>query len=431
MAIAVAIGLVLIAVPAVVTFAGSDSSSSPTTGTKGAGAAVGGGGSGPAWGFTHTQNTVPDSSGAAAQRAAVAAQPVAQNQAIMGWGADNPEPAPGRYDFGTLDKRVQLIRQTKGVPVITLCCAPDWMKGGGTGTTDWAKIETAPTAAHYDDFAALSAQVARRYPDVRYFMVWNEFKGFFDQGRWDYTAYTTLYNKVYTAVKKANPRAQVGGPYVPMSSNAVGQGPTSQVSGTWGSVDPRALSSVEYWLKNKVGADFLVVDGSSLPDQTGVKLNEFSALAKFGAVTQWLRTQSKLPIWWAEWYVQPEGVTWTDQRLGAVQAAALIQFIRSGASAAFYWSPQSTTQADCVGCLWSGTAAGNNGTPTLTMLQNFTRWFPPGTPLVQATSSDPAVLTLAQKQQLLAVNTSAEPARSTINGTPLDLGPYEIRWVSW
>jgi hypothetical protein len=51
-----------------------------------------------------------------------------QNQSIMGWGALNPEPAPGHYDWTTLDRRVAFIQRSGGTPVITLCCAPDWMK---------------------------------------------------------------------------------------------------------------------------------------------------------------------------------------------------------------------------------------------------------------------------------------------------------------
>ncbi|MBW8483797.1 xylan 1,4-beta-xylosidase [Actinomadura parmotrematis] len=386
----------------------------------------------PSWGLTHTKVT-PDGAGAAA-RTGLGAVPIAQNQAIMGWGVDSPEPSPGRYDFAGLDARVRLVRDTGGIPVITLCCSPDWMKGGAAGTTDWAKLETAPTAARYDDFAALAAQVARRYPDVRHYLVWNEFKGFFDEkaGTWDYAGYTALYNKVYAALKQVNPRIQVGGPYLPMNSNAPGKGPVTAVSGPWGSVDQRSLDAVAYWLQHKAGADFLAVDGSSLPEQTGVATDEFAALAKFAAVTKWLNAQSqgRLPVWWAEWYVQPEGTSWTDEHLGAVQAAAMMQFVQGGAAAAFYWSPQ-TGAAECKGCLWTGPDAGGAPTPTLTMLQNFARWFPPGTPLTPVTSSNAAVRVLGQKRQLLAVNTSAKAASSVVGGAKMDLGPYEVRWVNW
>jgi len=398
-------------------------------GTVGGGAPA----SWPSWGFTHTQFTPDAPTGFEQARADLTRQPVAQNQSLMGWGADNPEPSPGRFDFGSLDRRIQLIRDTKGIPVITLCGAPDWMKGGAPGQTDWSKIETAPTPAHYDDFARLAAEVAQRYPDIKYFVVWNEFKGFFSQAknRWDYEGYTSLYNKVYTALKKVNPQIKVGGPYTPMSSNEKGAGAPSAVAGPWGSVDQRSLDAVSYWLDHKKGADFLTVDASSMPDQANAKLDEFQAVAKFSAVTRWLRGKSDLPVWWAEWYVEPSGAGWTDEHRGAVQAAAMMEFVTSGAATALYWSPQTQTTGDCPGCLWSGTAEGGKETPTLAMLQNFTRWFPPGTRLVSVTSSNPAVRVLAQPHELLAVNTGGDPASTTVNGRKLSLGGYEVRWGNW
>jgi uncharacterized protein (DUF2345 family) len=65
------------------------------------------------------------------------------------------------------------------------------------------------------------------------------------------------------------------------------------------------------------------------------------------------------------------------------------------------------------------------------MLQNFSRWFPPGTKLIKVTSTNPAVRVLAQKHQLLAVNAGGNQVTTTVNGTKLSLGGYEVRWVNW
>jgi hypothetical protein len=400
----------------------------PEVGTVGAGVPR----SWPAWGFTHTQHSADGPQEFDRMRADLAGQPLAQAQAIMGWGTDNPEPANGEFNFASLDKRIQLIRDTHGTPVITLCCSPDWMKGGAQGRTDWSKLETAPSPQHYDDFAQLAATVAARYPDVKYYLVWNEFKGFFDNGRnrWAYEDYTTFYNKVYTALKKVNADLKVGGPYMVMNSNAPDHPDPSAVRGTWGSLDHRVVDAVRYWMKNKKGADFLTVDGWSLPEQRELPLNEFDLLTKFSDVTRWLRgLDGDLPIWWAEWYVEPAGAGWTSKHLGAVQAAAMMEFVRGGAATALYWSPQTDTAGDCPGCLWSGAQAGGRGTPTLTMLQNFARWFPPGTTLSEVKTTNPVVRTLASADQLLVVNAGGQTARSEIGGTTLELGPYEVRWI--
>ena len=127
-----------------------------------------------------------------------------QNQHIMGWGALNPNPEPGIYRWESLDRRIALIRSMNAVPVITLCAAPDWMKGGQPGETDWSQIEVAPLPEHYHDFAKLAKLVAQRYPDVKHYQVWNEMKGFWSReaNNWDYVNYTRMYNMVYDALKR-------------------------------------------------------------------------------------------------------------------------------------------------------------------------------------------------------------------------------------
>ena len=147
-------------------------------------------------GLTHTQYSADpggDSRAVAGARSVLSGTGnCLQNQYVMGFGADNPEPSPGVFNFSTLDARLALIRQTGGTPVITLCCSPDWMKGGDAGTTDWSRIDAALLPEHFDDFAAFARKVAQRYPDVRHYQVWSELKGFWSTSlnRWDYEGYT-------------------------------------------------------------------------------------------------------------------------------------------------------------------------------------------------------------------------------------------------
>ena len=87
------------------------------------------------WGLTHTQYSadVGDAAALKAARESLSAQSLPQNQHLMGWGADNPEPVEGRYDFEAMDRRIDFVRASGSTPVVTLCCAPDWMKGGEAG----------------------------------------------------------------------------------------------------------------------------------------------------------------------------------------------------------------------------------------------------------------------------------------------------------
>ena len=91
------------------------------------------------------------------------------------------------------------------------------MKGGTPGATDWSKIETAPAPLMYGEYAKLAVAAAKRHPEVKTFLVWNELKGFYNPATndWDIAAYTRLYNAVFDALKAYNPALKVGGPTSP------------------------------------------------------------------------------------------------------------------------------------------------------------------------------------------------------------------------
>ncbi|MFG1945248.1 xylan 1,4-beta-xylosidase [Nonomuraea sp. NPDC048826] len=384
----------------------------------------------PRWGVTHTQYSA-DNEGPEVQdqaRGILGRVPMLQNQHIMGWGANNPEPRPGQYNFIDLNRRLKFMAASRAIPVITLCCAPDWMKGGQAGRTDWSKNHTvAVKPEHFDDYAKLAARVAKQYPTVEYYMVWNEFKGFWNSStnRWDAEGYTELYNKVYDALKKVNPKIKVGGPYVPIESTKA-QRP-SELQGPYGSVDQRALDAIEYWIEHKKGADFIVVDGASMTTDADNVPDDFAATAKFSAISTWLRQKSgNLPVWWAEWYVEPDDSGWSEDKRVAVQATALMEFARSGVTTALYWNPQARGGKQCAGCLWRpGTG---EEMPMAGLLSGFTKWFPANARLEQVESSDPRVRVLAQERQLVMVNTAETAVTATVDGKQVTLKPYEVQW---
>ena len=246
-------------------------------------------------GVTHTQYSLdPGDPDAARDRGAAVlsnGSAIWQNHHLMGFGTLSPEPSPGEYDWSSLDRRMQLTEETGGRTVLTLCCAPDWMKGGEAGDTDWDLLEDNPLPEHFDAFAALAAQAVQRYPQIERVLVWNELKGFYnqDENRWDYEGYTDLYNRVYTAVKGVRSDVQVGGPYVVLTSLDPGEPDSSDVSGPWGVADQRALDVVEYWLQNNIGADFLAVDGSTTTRQDTAPEQVDEGTQKFADLTRWLR----------------------------------------------------------------------------------------------------------------------------------------------
>ncbi len=323
-------------------------------------------------GVTHTEFSLdPEEPAAARDRATAILRGNAgawQNNHLMGFGTLNPEPAPGEFDWGSLDRRMELVTDTQGRTVLTLCCAPDWMKGGRAGETDWSRLEDAPDPGEYDDFAALAAAAVRRYPQVQRVLVWNELKGFYNsnKARWDYEGYTELYNKVYTAVKAARPDVLVGGPYVVLSSLDPGADGGSDLSGPWGVADKDALDVVEYWLKNKVGADFVAVDGGSETRQQTLPASVQVGAQKFADITAWIKERTDLPVWWAEFYpsvpVGEQGGA-SSPASAAATLATVAAYADSGVQGALLWSPQGDDGLD-FSALWTDSRGGGGGLPT-------------------------------------------------------------------
>lgn len=321
-------------------------------------------------GVTHTQDSLDDTEpGEARQRGVdiLAGSGVWQNHHLMGFGTLNPEPSPGEYDWGSLDRRMQLTEDTGARSVLTLCCAPDWMKGGEPGETDWSRLEESPDGDHFDDFAALAAAAVLRYPQVERVLVWNELKGFYRDSlnRWDYEGYTNLYNKVYDAVKEARPDVQVGGPYPVLTSLEPDSPDSSELRGDWGVADQRALDIIEYWLANNAGADFIAVDGSTATRDGTMRERIDVGAQKFADLNAWLRGRTPLPIWWAEFYPDvPEGAEGgpTSQASAAATLAAVAAYAQSGATAALLWGPQGHGLE--YSALWTDATVADGGQPT-------------------------------------------------------------------
>lgn len=390
-------------------------------------------------GVTHGQYSIDDWGDDDARASAMrvlGATATYQNQHIFGWGALNPQPRPGVYEWTSLDRRMRLVRYTGGTPVITLCCAPDWMKGGRPGETDWTRLHAAPRPEHYRDFAQLAVAVAKRYPQVRHFLVWNEMKGFWDnlQNRWDYEAYTRFYNIVYDALKKAVPGVKVGGPYVVVDvwGDPTAGGRPSMLAGGCGTVDRRSLDVIDYWLRNKHGADFLAVDGGVVTRDSGQVASTTVATAMFGAVTRWLRQRTDLPIWWSEFHVGYAEML-GQQQLVAGAVAALLHMTDERAAVALVWQPERLAEQEYRGppTLWTSTqsAGGGRPLPLAEALAWMQRLLADPEPADAVSWPVPEVGVLHGRHGLLVVSTAGRSVEVRVRGLHLRLAPYEVRYA--
>jgi hypothetical protein len=391
-------------------------------------------------GVTHTEFTADDPSPSGpvlAARKILSAAAQFQNQHIVGFGAGQTEPQPGVYDWSRLDRRMALIRATGGVPVLTLCCTPDWMTGRGARDPDHP-MQVAPDPQHFGDYANLAAQVARRYPDVKFFQVWNEFKGFWsrEQRGWDYVGYTNFYNQVYDAVKRVSPGAKIGGPYVVvglMEGREGRRGSASPIRGPYGIVDERSLDIVQYWLAHKHGADFLTIDGRSYKTRPGDPTQAFDDTQYYADVDRWLRAHTDLPIWWAEWYSADD--TMSDTLQNALEATTLMRMAPT-VSVALRWKPEGEASDGPSGdkeSLWSDTRRPDGGKPFpfAATSTRFRECFPPGAPLFDVRANPPRVAeALASDRCVMIVNQRAAPVAVAVQGRLLTLQPYEVAFMN-
>jgi len=333
----------------------------------------------------------------------------------MDWGTENPEPKPGVYNWASLDRRVALMRSMGATMVITLCTAPGWMKTSGedfphqTGPDSWADDRVADN--HVGDFADLCRKVVLRYPDVKYFQIWNEYKGYWDKAsdNWNFARYTDFYNRVYDAIKGVRSEAQLGGPYYPFD------GPK-----------PKDWPVIDYWFQHKHGADFVNFDGwvAGYPPSRarGEEANKMTLTAYFGKIAEQFRARTQLPIWISEFY---GGWSGDPDFTAANHASCYLHALRSGVAVALLWD----AELQKWNYLFTSTKTSEGGRPSphYRVVKIFNTDFGPGTQLFKARSSSPDVEVLASRTKTLLINKRDAKVAVRLDGVPLTLEPYEVR----
>jgi hypothetical protein len=388
-------------------------------------------------GVTHTQSTLlgGNSTAVASAQSLLTKAVTYQNVFIDGWGTTNPEPSPGVFNWTSLDKRIAMVRAMGATPVLTLCCAPDWMTDLGTTTSINCKGSSLgclpPTPAHYKDFADLVRHIALRYPDVKHYVVWSEMKGLFQRtaNQWDVVSYTKLYNAVYDALKAVDPSIQVGGPYLVVQgtgTNPPGTGPWY----TWSPITRRNVQVLQYFLHHAHGVDFVSLDRNVRDHHDSTAYTEAEKISlthTFGDVVIQVHSLTKLPVWWSEPHFagkQGGGLLWQ----GAGNASILLHDVQAGAALQLNWEPEPQTHT-VDDCLYTSThqAGGGQPFPTYYSYRAIHDYFPPGTALYKSTSSSPNVEVLASATHTLLINKTPTSIVVTVNGTAITLGGYEVR----
>lgn len=398
-----------------------------------------------------------------------------QNTPIMGWGLPDPWPDPATpepTDWTALDARVRFIMSTGGIPVITLCEAPWWMKGqlqpNGktlvlTSADEWSS--RAFSSRILDNkmgaWLHLVQRVAERYMappyNVRYFQVWNELKGYYDPvtNTYDYTTsagnprgpnalhgYTYMYNRVYDRLMRVAASlgipasaVNVGGPYAVMDTwSSRTQSNPSSLTKAYGTFDKRPLDVVKYWLQHKAGAAFIVMDAGNI-NKDGINIaNASTASEKFADVVRWIRSlddvvypgAAHLPIWLGEWYARPY-TDWADNdHSNAIKTYAMMEFLKAGGAVALAWG--GTDEGRAGPRLWTApTAGGGAALPFYSSYKAFKQDFSPGTQLYR-TRVFPAgrVDALASAITILLVNRTPTTLDVAVNGKVVTLMPYQV-----
>lgn len=343
------------------------------------------------------------------------------DQSLMGFGAGaNPEPRPGHYNLSGLTQRLSLIEQSGGVPVVTLIGAPSWMRPGTTTFFD------PPAPQHYQTFAALCAYVAESFPQVKYFVVWNEMKGFLISGNtYNYVGYTQMYNDVYTAIKSVRPTAMVGGPYTSMSAWATPHlGVASSLTGAFGYVNQGMLTAFSYWLAHKVGADFIAIDGATQNADKGKQLEDpVTASTVYASVDAWIKAQTSLPIWWMESHIAPAG--WSTAQGAASRVATVAEMASSGAAVGMQWQPQDEVGLTDEG-LWTSTLVSGGGQETPLGAELLTALPVLEHGPVLAAGEPTGVLVVSDASGWVAVNTNPGAATASVEGAPVQLSADQV-----
>lgn len=348
--------------------------------------------------------------------------------------------------------------------------APWWMRHKVTPTglvdcnnTDMYSAVGRVKPSRLNDYLALidaTVTVALK-AGVRYFSVWNELKGYLDNGPADMSmnpgsstvgmGYGYFYKRVTETVDLVAARmgitgVKVGGAYVVQRGRSTSASATTAVSGAWGWLDKGGYDAVEQFMANVIAnnlrLDFISVDGADynkgLATDGSAKPSDWYAAddwvngQRYHDIHMWLSKWGK-PIIWDEYYRYAAKTIYADVAMrDAYDAVLVADFFRTCAldnvQWAFAWTPFSINfngnrvpgQFDATGQL----------TPYGNMTAQFRKTFPAGTNVYPLSVSNSSVDGLANDTTMWLYNKTAAPLKVALGVDVYELAAYQLRAVS-
>ncbi|MBN1997665.1 T9SS type A sorting domain-containing protein, partial [candidate division KSB1 bacterium] len=183
---------------------------------------------------------------------------------------------------------------------------------------------------------------------------------------------------------------------------------------------------LDYWLKNKKGADFLCFDYGLVDyhdPHAYTQAEKMKLTRHFGEIVRQLRERTDLPIVISEFY---GGSDVDDPDFTAANHASCYRHaIINGASLALVWNPE---QGEIENYLFTDTEKSGGGRPTphYDVFLAVRDFFSDGTQLVEAVSSSEDVEVLSSAAKTMLINKIDGAVKVFVNGQLVDLKRYQV-----
>lgn len=339
------------------------------------------------------------------------------NQHIISFGASYMQENQGdKLNFDSLDSLVARMENVGGEYMLTLCSAPGWMLV--SEPSDNFDPESRPKEEYFDEYAELCAEVAKRYPQVKYFQIWNEFKGFWSSklNGLDVELYTKFYNMVYNAVKKARPDAIVGGFYGSIQGDHTDQYGYKYDSSFNPAKDNEYWDNLNTWKSGAEGYDFVCFDYGIQAYKNYAKLTREQVMNQtrnYRYALERMCKETDKPLVMSEYYGQSRRKSDEEVNVeyeGAVFAMIyknMLLGVEDREYTALFWleSPND------IACFFTDTAKADGGQPLplYDVAYGFSKYFTTGNSIVESTSADESkVEVMASEKKIMVVNKTAD-----------------------